>query len=105
MWSELKCVTGICSDSVSFESIARMWLCDKKFKSHNAIHAVALWILWNTRNDMCFNRSPWPGFQCMWRRMASLLSQWKVLFCEDTRGAVESAISGLEHMAMRPPLL
>jgi hypothetical protein len=37
-----------------FESLTRWWLCDKKFKNLNVITTAALWSIWKSRNDLCF---------------------------------------------------
>jgi hypothetical protein len=39
---------------VDFESIAKLWLMDKKCKFINIFTVVILWCLWKTRNYMCF---------------------------------------------------
>jgi hypothetical protein len=49
---------GLYINIFSLESIGGMWLCEKKYKVQNTVFAAAMWVLWNTRNDIYFNRSP-----------------------------------------------
>ena len=99
IWSDLR------GNNVSFEVVAGMWLCDKKYMIENCVQAAALWVIWTIRNDLCFNLSGWLGMQVLWRKLAYLLSQWKVLFSEHTRGRLEAVVGGLENLAQRPPPL
>lgn len=43
----------------NFESVARLWLCDKKYLQLNVISSAVLWGLWNMRNSVVFNRCTW----------------------------------------------
>ena len=72
---------------------------------HNTVHAAAMWTLWNTRNDIYFNRLPWIGLQKIWRLMACTLSQWRVLYSEGTREDVDKIVKELDQLARAPPLL
>jgi hypothetical protein len=81
-----------------FESVAKLWLSDKKYKYVNVLNAIVLWSLWNTRNNLCFqfpsgwgrggfwpcvrahsevgaccsrNLVPWNGGQTSWKGEAS----------------------------------
>jgi hypothetical protein len=46
-------VVGV-SMGESFENIGSHWLCNIKFLVFNMISYAALWALWKTHNDMCF---------------------------------------------------
>ena len=105
VWVELKRILNLSNLLVAYHSIASMWIYEKKNMIHNTVHAVALWVIWNTRNDIYFNRSPWIGLQKIWRRKACMLSQWRVLFSEPTRGDVDRVVMELELLARAPPLL
>ena len=41
--AELKTLNDINYDGVSLESIASMWICEKKFMVQNTVHAAAMW--------------------------------------------------------------
>lgn len=40
----------------NFESIAKHWLCNKRFLHLNVVTSSVLWELWNFRNTVVFNR-------------------------------------------------
>ena len=42
VWREITQITGGNITDMSFESMDTMWLCEKKYEIHNAIHATAL---------------------------------------------------------------
>jgi len=105
VWKELRHIMGFADMVFSFTSVASMWLCEKKHVVHNSAIAAALWVVWTTRNDLCFNRTPWSGMQRIWRMLASTLSQWRVLFSGDASGDVDRVVRGLEHLVQAPPPL
>ena len=105
VWVEVKRILKQDNLDVSYQNIATMWLSEKKFTIHNTVYAAALWVLWNTRNDIYFNRSPWLGMQKLWRMTARMMSQWSVLFSGDIKGNVELVAKELELLARAPPLL
>jgi hypothetical protein len=37
-----------------FESMAKLWLNDKKCRFVNIVTSVVLWCLWEARNNICF---------------------------------------------------
>jgi hypothetical protein len=39
-----------------FESVAKLWIRDRKCKFVNIVNIVVLCSLWKTRNNMCFHR-------------------------------------------------
>jgi hypothetical protein len=89
---------GLYINIFSLESIGGMWLCEKKYKVQNTVFAAAMWVLWNTRNDIYFNRSPWIGLQTVWRKMAYLLSLANLIRRRRKRG-LSSVVGGLDHLA------
>jgi hypothetical protein len=46
-----------------FESIAKWWLCYKKYKILNVVTSAALWSIWKSRNDSCFQEARWIGMK------------------------------------------
>jgi hypothetical protein len=45
----------------NFESIAKLWLKNKKCKFVNILNVVVLWSLWKIGNNFCFQGSHWLG--------------------------------------------
>jgi hypothetical protein len=78
MWEAISELTGL-SLGVDFESIAKLWLSDKRYKCANIITTAALWSLWKTRNNICFQGVCWQGMSKVLGQCARLLKNWKVL--------------------------
>jgi hypothetical protein len=63
IWAEVRQIMNLPDAHVTFSSIAELWKNSKKNVVANVVFVVVLWTIWLTRNDMCFNRSVWPGMQ------------------------------------------
>ena len=46
-----------------YESIARLWVANKKFFIANVISSAILWSLWKLRNEICFQEMVWTGMR------------------------------------------
>ena len=68
IWGEVFRITGLATYPASFEKIAGLWLSESKHEVTNVLHAAVMWLLWKSRNDLCFNKEPWIGLQVIWRR-------------------------------------
>jgi hypothetical protein len=77
-WEEISIILGI-NIGLDYESIARLWLCNKRFDVANIISLALCWCLWKLRNGLCFQEMPWTGIRRLWQRMVPLLRCWKVL--------------------------
>jgi hypothetical protein len=62
------------------------------------ILAALLRVIWLMRNDMCFNRTNWPGMRTLWRKLAFLLAQWGVLLHEEEKGKLQVVTTQLEAL-------
>uniref|UniRef100_A0ACD6AF76 Uncharacterized protein n=1 Tax=Avena sativa TaxID=4498 RepID=A0ACD6AF76_AVESA len=106
MWATSEHGVNQANGNVSFESIGSLWLSEKKNSVHNTTNAAVFWIIWNTRNDHIFNRKIWPGLQVMWRKVATMLSQWTILFSGDAEKELSRVAGLMEQLAQKPlPLL
>jgi hypothetical protein len=67
VWSEIaeNSGKGIGTD---FESVARLWVADKKYKVLNVCSAVALWAIWKLRSEFCFQGAIYSGVQVLLRK-------------------------------------
>jgi hypothetical protein len=86
-----------------FESIARLWLCDKKYKLVNICTSAALWALWKTRNDILFQVASWIGMRRVLARCAKSIMNWKVLMNPEEAGKLEQWAEDLERRSAWPP--
>ena len=98
-------LTGITILPVNYEKIASLWLCESKHEMHNVLHTAVMWVLWKTRNDICFNKTPWTGMQVLWRRLVSALAQWVILLSEAAIEQMSTLLLQLERIARSHPLL
>jgi hypothetical protein len=94
-------VVGFRLDS-DYESIAKLWLCSKKFGVINIVSSTACWCIWKLRNCLCFRGVPWSGMKTLWQRVIPLLRCWKILVLLKMNCASEDACSELEKLAMLP---
>lgn len=63
----------------NYESIAKLWLCNKRYGVTNIVTSALCWSVWKLRNILCFQGAPWTGMRTLWQRMVSLLRCWNVL--------------------------
>jgi hypothetical protein len=54
LWKDINEVLGV-NVGHDFESVAKSWLNENKFKLVNICTTAILWSLWKTRNDMIFS--------------------------------------------------
>jgi hypothetical protein len=82
LWNELSEILEFPVGN-DFESIGKMWLSSKRFKTVNVLTSASLWTIWKIRNEMCFQglRPTWTGI--VLRRLAGALMNWKLLHKEE----------------------
>jgi hypothetical protein len=49
-----------------YESVARLWLCNKKYGVANILSSTLCWSLWKLRNGQCFQELPWTSMKGLW---------------------------------------
>ena len=50
-----------------FESVARLWIANKKHSALNTANAAVLWCIWKYRNSMIFNTTMWTSIKQVMR--------------------------------------
>ena len=103
-WKDVSRLVGYEGD-INTMSFSSCWSRGERFAAINIIHAVGLWAIWKTRNDMVFNYVAWPGMQAIWRKTALNLSTWGCLTSGHIKGRLERCAAELELLARSPPLL
>jgi hypothetical protein len=78
MWWTISEITGVDIQS-DFESMARMWLSEKRFGCLNVCTSAVLWALWKIRNDLCFHGVCWMGISRVYGRCAGILKNWSLV--------------------------
>jgi hypothetical protein len=66
MWDLVSQVIDVQIGS-NFESMAKLWLCNKKFGVANVVSSVVCWSIWKLRNLICFQGVAWLGMKMLWR--------------------------------------
>jgi hypothetical protein len=56
-----------------YESIAKLWLCTKKFGVINTVSSAVCWALWKLRNATCFQDVAWRNMKQVWNLVLSML--------------------------------
>jgi hypothetical protein len=75
-WELVSQVIGVQTGS-DFESIAKMWLCNKIFGVINIVTSAVCWGIWKLRNLICFQRDAWLGMQMLWKQVLPMLRSWE----------------------------
>jgi hypothetical protein len=88
-----------------FESVAKLWIREKKIKIVNTCTTAVIWTLRKYRNEMCFQVSQWCGMQTLMRRCAGLLKNWRLLCKEEDAVILEQWAVALEKRSTEPPRL
>jgi hypothetical protein len=86
-----------------FESVAKLWINNKKFKLINTFTSAVLWSLWRTRNNMVFQGECWMGMMKVVRRCAGTLRNWKLMMNMEEDGQMECWALELERRSSCPP--
>jgi hypothetical protein len=104
IWEE---ISRILSPDIgrNYESVAKCWLCNKKFGVVNVVTSAVCWALWKLRNDLCFQDVRWVGMKKFWQRLVPKLKCWSVLIPVNQMEAFEGVISSLERVAASPELI
>jgi hypothetical protein len=82
---------------VDYESIAKLWLCNKKFGVINMFTSAVSWCLWKLRNDVHFQGVAWIGMKLLWDQVMPMLQCWKSLVRVKMVDGFDNTISSLEN--------
>jgi hypothetical protein len=82
---EIAEISGKCLGA-DFESVARFWVADKKYKVLNVCSTAVLWAIWKLRNEFCFQGIRWEGVHISLRRTARMIRDWRLLSSCSTAG-------------------
>jgi hypothetical protein len=74
-------IAEICDKQLGadFESVAKCWLSDKKFRALNVCISTIFSSIWKLRNDMCFQGVGWQRMEVLLRKGARMMQDWRVL--------------------------
>jgi hypothetical protein len=101
IWELVSQIVGI-SMGNDYESVARLWLCNKRFGIINIISLAVCWCLWKLRNHLCFQDGMWSSLKMFWQRPAPMLRCWRILVSTEKRDGFDSIIAQLVNLVWRP---
>jgi hypothetical protein len=88
---------------IDFESVAKLWLHDKKLKAINICTITALWAIWKFRNELCFQDTSWIGGGVRLRRIADMLQDWTLLTKEEEAKKLVAWAGEMERKSVMLP--
>jgi hypothetical protein len=103
-WTVISRIIGM-QVGESYESIAKLWLCNKIFGITNMVTSTVCWSIWKLRNAICFQDTPWVSMQMLWHRVLPMLRCWKILVPIQLMDDFDSVVASLERMMMEPELI
>jgi hypothetical protein len=86
-----------------FESVAHLWLANKRHELTNVISSAVLWSLWKLRNEIYFQGTKWTGMAKLLLKIVRMLRRWIPMFKQELGSQVETFASRLETLASLPP--
>jgi hypothetical protein len=104
VWSEIAEISGK-EIGTYFESVATLWVADKKYKVLNVCSAAALWAIWKLRNEFCFKGAIWSGVQMLLRKITRMVRDWRLLNKPEASATLEVWAQELESRSCRLPRL
>lgn len=89
--------------SADFESVASLWLSNKKFMIANIISSAVLWVIWKLRNSICFQGVLWLGMKKVYALVGRMLRSWLPMFRPGVQEMVEQFTLVVEAEASSAP--
>jgi hypothetical protein len=89
-------------DRQDFESVAKLWLQNKKYKFVNLCTAAMLWRLWKSHNELVFQGVQWTRMKKILGWCASSIRKWRLLVRGESE-ELERWASELERRSLSPP--
>jgi len=86
-----------------FESVAALWLSNKKFTVCNIVSSAVLWVLWKLCNLLCFQGVPWMGMKKVFAQLGRMLRGWLPMFKSEVQEELEQFIMMVEVEASSAP--
>jgi hypothetical protein len=86
----------------TFESMARCWLCNKRYGIVNIFAAAVCWGLWKLRNCECFQGECWLGMKSLRHVVLPMMRCWRILVLVKMIDGFDDAFSLLDIQVWRP---
>jgi hypothetical protein len=89
----------------NYESMASLWLCNKKLDICNIFSATVCWSLWKPRNCLCFRGVALVSMKSVWYRLEPMIGFWRILVPLKMLADFEDALVALEKIDAAPEQL
>jgi len=86
-----------------FESVASLWITNKKYMVCNIVTSAVLWVIWKLRNSLCFQGVPWSGMKKVFAMAGRMLRSWLPMYKADVQERVKRLVRSLEIEASSAP--
>jgi hypothetical protein len=97
-WEVISGVLGV-KVGFNYESVANLWLCNKKYGICNIFTSALCWSLCKLRNGMCFQGVAWVNIRYLWYRVVPMIRSWRILVPLKLWAGFDSVLALLERMA------
>ena len=87
---------------VNFESVARWWVSNRKYKVMNCFSAALMLCLWKFRNEMCFQGKGWKGEKIILQKLCNMVKKWRILFSEGDLELLDQVLTSLYSKLAQP---
>jgi hypothetical protein len=104
LWERVLKVTDLPLISF-FDDVAKCWLKRNRYAAFNVLTIADVWILWKTRNNLCFQGHCWSKVEVLLGVYARMIKNWRLLSKEEEMVKLESGVQELERRSAKPPLL
>jgi hypothetical protein len=95
-WQTISDITNVKLGS-DFESVAKLWINQKKHGVTNVCTAAGLLSLWKLRNELRFQGVGWTTMDKLLRRCARMMREWRVLNNQEDAARLETWARELER--------
>lgn len=84
------------------ESVAKLWLCNRRYLHLNVVTSAVLWGLRNFRNSIVFNRVTWISMKQVLGLVSRYLRDWTKPF-QELQGGALMEFQALVWMKLKTP--
>ena len=101
VWSSISDLLGV-NLGESFESVAHLWLANKRHELTNVFSSSVIWSIWKLRNEICFQGVPWTGIRRLLLMVVKMTRRWVPMLKQELGRQVEELTDRLEKEALLP---
>lgn len=85
----------------SFDTVGRLWVCNKKFECANVLTSATWCSLWKPRNDLCIYREKRRNVHVLFRKIINMIKSWTSL-CSTEQSAKLTTIICKKYQVVGP---